>query len=730
MITRETARVRMTSHTQSGKLKPLHTLYIWLSTWEIYPILLLASFLRFYQLNTTEFDGDQAVLFRMAHDAVVHGLFPVTSNIASINSAHLPLAIYLFMIPAALSANPLGGVILVAFLNVVAVLLTYIFVRHYFGRSAAIIAALFYATASKPIVFSRFIWQPNMVTPFIVLFFFPLFWGAVERRKGWLFPALFLLGVMVQLHETTILLAVPLLLAIVLAPETLRWRDLTLGLLSLLVLYVPVLLWEISTKFADVNIILNLSKLPAHFDTVAITYYRDFFSPYDTLSRPNDSHTLLYQLAPLLVWLRRFMLILVIGGFVTALLSIVSSFISSKAERQASGSSEPINVARKRKSALWTSLWQWWNTFRSSPDRCGLLLLLVWQVVPLLVLFRHAEAIYPHYLLLLSPGPFILIGLCIARLASAMNWVPIGEKWWWKKSRYALYALTGLILLVQLLGTSARIIDMADGNSRHGYTFTTLNSLQNAVNDADQLARQHHLHHVYIASDQFTQDAFRYLAEQMQTPVTVFDARQCLILPDFADGPAVFLVGPYDQLTTALLKQYATMMLMDQPPRLGGVPFQLSIVQSRQSSPAGTLNQAFLHHLQLLDNHAQLLSYNHTSLLATRWQMLHSAQPTYRTIYTYAVTASSNSNGSAVPPMQSLCATTSLHAGDQMIVTFSLPQNGTLPLSVSIAATFYTVEPYNPTMGLLHLESIRDQKMGLIGLETGNGVCRIMVTAN
>jgi hypothetical protein len=58
MITRETAQIRITSHTQSGKLKPLHTLYVWLSTWEIYPMLLIASFLRFYQLNTTEFDGD------------------------------------------------------------------------------------------------------------------------------------------------------------------------------------------------------------------------------------------------------------------------------------------------------------------------------------------------------------------------------------------------------------------------------------------------------------------------------------------------------------------------------------------------------------------------------------------------------------------------------------------------------------------------------------------------
>ena len=729
MTTREMAPARMNSSMPSGKLKPMQALHVWLFTWEIYPILLIASLLRFYQINTTEFDGDQAVLFRMAHDAVVHGLFPVTSNIASINSTHLPLAIYLYMLPAALSENPLGGVILVAFLNVVAVLLTYIFVRRYFGRSAAIVAALFYATASKPIVFSRFIWQPNMVAPFIVLFFFPLFWGAVERRKGWLFPALLLLGVMVQLHETTILLAVPLLLAIVLAPETLRWRDLALGLLALLVLYFPSLLWEVSTKFADVNVLLNLSKLPSHIDTVVITNYRDFFTPYDTQARPNDPHTLLYPLAPLLLWLRRFMLIMVIGGFVAVLVSIVFSFVSSRTERQVVGTGEPVNDARKGKSTLWTHLWQWWNAFRASPDRCGLLLLLVWQVVPLIILLRHSETIYPHYLLLLLPGPFILIGLCIARLADAMNGIPTG-RWWWKASRYALYAFVGLLLLVQLLGTGARIIDMTGGNSRHSYAFTTLNSLQDAVNGADQLARQHHLNHVYIASDQFTEDAFRYLAEQVRTPVTVFDAKQCLVLPNAADGPAALLVGPSDQLAMALLKHYATMTLIEQPTRLGGVPFQLYIVQGRQTSSAATLNQIFLQHLQLLDSHAQLLSYNHSSLLATRWQVLHSAPPAYRTLYNYAVTASPNGNGSAGQPVQSLCSATSLRAGEQLIVTFSLPQNGAMPMSLSIAATFYTVEPYDPTMGPLHLETIREQRMGMVVLGTGDGRGRIVVMAS
>ena len=82
------------------------------TSWEIYLILFIAAFLRLYQINTTEFDEDQATIFRMAHDAIYHGLLPATSNIASIRIVNPPGIIYLLMLPAALSPNPLWAVVM------------------------------------------------------------------------------------------------------------------------------------------------------------------------------------------------------------------------------------------------------------------------------------------------------------------------------------------------------------------------------------------------------------------------------------------------------------------------------------------------------------------------------------------------------------------------------------------------------------------------------------------
>src|SRR5579883_1175251 len=210
------------------------TLWSWLLSWEIYIIVIVAAFLRLYRMDTSEFSGDQTILFRMAYDAVHSGLLPATSNGSSIHTMNPPLAVYLLMIPAAISSDPLWATIWTGLFNVVAVLLAYVFTRRYYGRVAATIASALYATAQTTIVFSRFIWQPSFIAPFAILFIFALFWGAVERRKGWLFPALLLLGIMAQLHSLTLFLVVPLVMTILLAPRTIRLRDIILGGLALL----------------------------------------------------------------------------------------------------------------------------------------------------------------------------------------------------------------------------------------------------------------------------------------------------------------------------------------------------------------------------------------------------------------------------------------------------------------------------------------------------------------
>ncbi|HEY6286841.1 MAG TPA: glycosyltransferase family 39 protein [Ktedonobacteraceae bacterium] len=680
----------------------------WFCVWEIYPILGIAAFIRFYQITTTEFDADQAMVFRMARDAISHGLIPATSNIASIRIVNPPAVTYLLMIPAAFSANPLWGAIFVAFFNVIAVLLTYVFVRRYYGRIASIIASLLYATAATPLHFSRFIWQQNLIAPFVVLFILALFWGVVDRRKGWLFPALVLLGILVQLHETTIILSLLLVVALLLAPGTVRLRDLALGLTFLLLLFSTYLLWEFSVKFADLNILLQVSKLPAHFDLKALNYYRLFLNPYDTM--PTDTHTLEYKLIPLLEWLRPSMAILMIFGFVTIAIGVISLPQLRKGDSGVDEEHRRFHRSLRRALQIPRILWV---EFRATPQRCGYLLLLTWQIVPLLVLSRHSVPVFPYYLLMLMPGPFIIIGIF---LSSLIHWLQ-RQGMMWDISRYGVYVFTSLVIVAQLIGSLAGLIDEARGNNLHGYSYNTLNSLEDALNEADQLALLHNINHVYITTDQFTQVSLSYLAEQMRTPTTLFNASRCLVLPDPSDGPAVLLVGPYDKLTGALLSQFAISTLVDQPKRLGSVPFQLYIVQPIAGPKPTPSNEAFVNNLQLIDKQAQQFRIDNSNWFATRWSYMYSAPPDYRTTYTYSMKALFNNTSNT----SSQCVTTSLRAGDQLIMSFPLLQSADAPSSMAVSVVSFTTKPLNVSLGPFRLETIKNQSTRPLALQTAEG---------
>ena len=165
-------------------VRPWRMIVSWLLTWEIYPIVFCATFLHFYALSTTQFDADQAILWRLPRAAVVYGLIPATGTIASISMVNPPGYVYLLMPITAFTANPFADVIFTTLINIFAVILTYTFTRRYYGRLAGTVAALFYATTFWDISFGRFIWQPNLLPFFVILFMWALFRGAVERKPG------------------------------------------------------------------------------------------------------------------------------------------------------------------------------------------------------------------------------------------------------------------------------------------------------------------------------------------------------------------------------------------------------------------------------------------------------------------------------------------------------------------------------------------------------------------
>ena len=691
---------------------PSNLLRTWLLTWEVYPILLVTGFLCLYRINTTEFNTDQAAIFSMARDAIRFGLFPITSNAASLGITNPPAVIYILLIPALFSANPLWAAVQQALLTTAAALLTYIFTRRYYGRLAGIVAALLYATATTTIHYGRFIWQQNMMSPFVILFMFALYWGVVDRRKGWFAPAVLLLF---QLHQSAALLVIPLFVAVVLAPKTIRWRDIVLAFVLLFILYFPYILWEVFSKASDLHAFSNLSQHEATGGNETLRFYRLFLSPYG--QQPTIASSVTLKFVPWLSWLRYAIPLLLFAGIATALLLLVFSLLN---QARATGTPDPITSVR-------SGIRGWWANFKANPSLGGLVLLLTWQILPVLLLLRVTIILQLHYFIFLMPGPYILIGLFIAKVVELFRRYQPG----WSLLRYAVYGLVALVVIGQLLGSVASVIDISSGkfDDRTFYIHyrNDLNSLQQAVNEADQLAQQRHLNHVYITTDDSTATALGYLSEQMQTPVTLFSATNCLVLPAPADGPAVLLVGPYDTLTHALLGQYASATLVNEPARPGGKPFHLYVVTPSAAQTAPGTN-AFGNDLQLYKMKTQNLGSNSSSWMVTQWNILRPVQPTLRTTYNYTITAQPGGNNSSLQP--NTCSFTGMRAGDQLLDAMALPNNSVAPTSVTVGVQSSTTVPFNPTLGPIHFETYINQETPSTILRTPSGRNTITIPAS
>ncbi|HEU0001374.1 MAG TPA: glycosyltransferase family 39 protein, partial [Ktedonobacteraceae bacterium] len=428
------AKLMKKRETQTPRGEP-----VWWQSWEFYLIALLAVGLRLYRIDTAQYMTDQNTFYQMAHDALAHGLWPISANRASTGPLIPPLFVYVMMIPSAITSNPVAGNILMALCNIAAVLLTYIFVRRYYGRLAGAISALLYATAVNVIIFSRDIWQPDLLPLFVIVLLFMLFRGVVDGKRYWFLPAILLIGAMYQFHSTAIYLLAPLLVAVILAYKMIRWRELPLAAFGLLLLFAPYIYLERHDQYTDIRQLLRLAGQPSLFNSDALNFYHVFVQSFvlnplhqraDTHLIPSNEHSIL--LTTPLRFIAQFTLpeswlmdVLLVGGIAT----VIALILWSGRFREQGG------------------VPGWWKALLASPQRKGLILLLVWQGM-ILVMLRHPASvfIYIHYLTYLLPGPFILIGVLLATVMKLAQWRwPSRER----LVRYGLYVGVGLIVGLQ-----------------------------------------------------------------------------------------------------------------------------------------------------------------------------------------------------------------------------------------------------------------------------------------
>jgi hypothetical protein len=474
-----------------------------------------------------------------------------------------------------------------------------------------------------------------------------------------------------QLHPSSIV-GVGTLLAVtlILAPTTVRWREIFLAAGILILLFFPYALLEVTNQFADIKGLLAFAHLPAHNDTQALYFYRNLILPFNEV-QPKGMKLLGWCIQGLLLF----------GLMAT----IVRLFRPRQREcTLIEGEKEVSNR---------------WNRFRFNPERVSCLLLLLWQIIPFTSLLHHSVDLHMQYLLLFLPGPFILMGLALEEFIHLIKRFQTNLT---VVAQIGIGLLSTLLVIGQSVSSTAYLLKMSDGhfNDRTVQNIAyvnDLNSMWNAVHQADQLAQKEHISRIYVSMDPNTQPSMSYLGELLHTPTTVFGYNDCLVLPSAEVGPAVYLIGPYADRIDMMLHQFASVKLVAQPPRLGGRPFKLYIATPQ--IPGEWLAQK---------RHAFTGPQGNEEIMHQSIQREVPTAP--RTLYTYQLSVTPIKGAK---PVITTCAVTALHKHDILLAMFQLPKKEPASIQQAISVAAYDIVPKVYYFGSIEVTSFNTKAVNI-----------------
>lgn len=140
-----------------------------------------AAYLRMGNEGIVEFKRDEANLSLLALDFAAGGDLPLLGISSSVGFPNAPVNVYVLTIPYLFSSNPLHATQFVGLLNVLAILLSYAFVRRYVSMWPAFVAMMLFAASPWAVIFSRKIWAQNMLPLFVAA---TVFSGVIGYTDG------------------------------------------------------------------------------------------------------------------------------------------------------------------------------------------------------------------------------------------------------------------------------------------------------------------------------------------------------------------------------------------------------------------------------------------------------------------------------------------------------------------------------------------------------------------
>ena len=169
-------------------------------------IFVAASVFRVFFLNLIEFKGDEATtvfdMYRFFAKPFVFQTGPIQST-----GVFNPPLFYFLMIPISFfSLDPQTLSFVIALINTTCVALLYLVIRRLYDHLTAVFASLLIAFSPIPILYSRKIWIPDLLAPFMLIFIYFLHQVIVAKNKKYYLGLFLTLSLMMQMHASGLFL--------------------------------------------------------------------------------------------------------------------------------------------------------------------------------------------------------------------------------------------------------------------------------------------------------------------------------------------------------------------------------------------------------------------------------------------------------------------------------------------------------------------------------------------
>jgi hypothetical protein len=665
----------------------------WLSHWELWLALLLGGWLRLFALNRTLWLDDQTQLLDMARAAVLRGMIPATGIPSSVGFLNSSISIYLLLPIAAFTANPLPQTIALALWNVVGVAICYVAALRGFGRSVALWSALFFAVCPASVWYSRFLWQQNFIAPLLGLWALTLFTAVKTSGRRWFVAHILLLLACILLHPTVAYLIPVTLIALWLSRHRPSLRECALAAFGVLLLLLPTLIWQLQSGWSDVLVLASSAQRSSRYDgEVAVALFNVLGAPSpQTLG----AGTPFNQLMPLFNVLTALTLALLVVGWL---------WLTWRLWRGARGAWRPA----PSRTATWRDRIAWVDAITSalrSDETWRLSIVLwLWVTIPPVAMIRHSITIFPHYLIVLYPGIFIVIGLGAAWIfswaRSAIRSVQASQQ----SPRPVTLARVGLgaipaALLIALLGglTLQSTLHTTSVSTPHysvteGYGYP-LNTMLGAVDALNTIQRQEGIADIDIISATpppgYYNDLATLLRDERSTRSALDGA--CLRLP--ATGESLIVTEKSSAPAAQLLATLPNATKIGALPLREGVPALVYGVKPLSGALPGETSAGSVTFGGEDQPALRLEGFQRVApnLVRLRWTIL-TSEASVHPLLTYHMQAAIGApNGSPAQKGVS-CGATSWSAGDTL-VTWVPVQAGdaTPPLQVTAQRLDYPI---------------------------------------